>query len=200
MGQHRIPARSEEDATALPSGRVTHLCIIPRGAGVAAYVSELDLGLEGVIGDRHADMCRKADARTPWHPKGVTIANTRHVSIVSKEECAAIAALLGVPDVDAAMLSANLMVEGIPRLSALPPATRLRFPTGATIFVTDQNLPCRSPGRHIARLFKRPELELLFPQKARGRRGLVGIVERPGPVRLGDALMLIKPLSREPQE
>ncbi len=78
-------------------------------------------------------------------------------------------------------------------MSELPPATRLQFPTGATLLVTDQNLPCRAPGRALARRYGRSELEFLFPQRAGGLRGLVGIVEREGEARTGDLIKVIPP-------
>jgi MOSC domain-containing protein YiiM len=126
-------------------------------------------------------------------PGGSIIANTRQVTIVSAEECAALAGLLGIAQVDPALLGANLMVQGLPALSSLMPATRLQFPCGATIFVTDQNQPCRHPGRLLALQCGRSELQFVFPRVAGGRRGLVGIVEREGVVRTGDRFMVIEP-------
>jgi MOSC domain-containing protein YiiM len=156
-------------------------------------VERLDLTLTGIAGDRHAGATRRADARTPWHSRGTPIANTRHLSFVSVEECAEVAALLGIPAVDPALLGANLLLEGFPELSFLPPATRLQFPSGATIFVTEQNAPCVHPARKLAEAHGEPRLAALFPRAAIGRRGLVGLVEREGEVCTGDAVRLIAP-------
>ena len=156
-------------------------------------VEALDLTLIGIAGDRHAGATRLSDARTPWHARGTPIANTRHLSFVSVEECADVAALLGIPEVDAGLLGANLLLEGFPELSLLPPSTRLQFPTGATIFVTEQNAPCVHPARKLAEAFGQPRLAALFPKAAIGRRGLVGLVEREGLVRTGDPVRLISP-------
>ena len=154
-------------------------------------VEQLDLSLTGIAGDRHAGASRASDARTPWHTRGTPIANTRHLSFVSVEECADIAALLGIPEVDPGLLGANLLLEGFPELSFLPPATRLQFPSGATIFVTEQNAPCVHPARKLAEAYGQPRLAALFPKAAMGRRGLVGLVEREGVVRNGDTLRAI---------
>lgn len=156
-------------------------------------VEALALTLTGIAGDRHAGATRLSDARTPWHARGTPIANTRHLSFVSAEECAELAALMGIAAIDAALLGANLLLEGFPELSFLPPATRLQFPSGATIFVTEQNAPCVHPARKLAEAHSEPRLAALFPKAAIGRRGLVGLVERAGPVRTGDAVRVIAP-------
>ena len=156
-------------------------------------VETLQLTLTGIAGDRHEGQTRNADARTPWHARGTPIANTRHLSFVSVEECADVAALLGIPQVDASLLGANLLLEGFPELSFLPPATRLQFPSGATIFVTEQNAPCSHPARKLAAAHAQPRLAALFPKAAIGRRGLVGLVEREGLVRQGDPINVIAP-------
>jgi hypothetical protein len=160
---------------------------------VTRPVDALHLTLSGIAGDRHAGATRPSDARTPWHSRGTLIANTRQLSFVSVEECAEAAALMDIPEVDPALLGANLLLEGFPELSFLPLATRLQFPSGATIFVTEQNAPCIHPARKLAEAFGRPELAALFPKAAIGRRGLVGIVEREGVVREGDAVRVIAP-------
>jgi MOSC domain-containing protein YiiM len=173
--------------------RVTLLLISATPRAPSEPVAELQMRLNGIVADRHAGLMRSADARTPWHPRGAVIANTRQVTIVSAEECAALAGLLGIAQVDPGSLGANLMVQGLPALSSLMPATRLQFPSGATIFVTDQNQPCRHPGRLLALQYRRSELQFAFSRLAVGRRGLVGIVEREGGVRTGDHFMVIKP-------
>ena len=83
----------------------------------------------------------------PWFPKGTLVRNTRQVSIVSTEELALIAEALGVPQVLAAWLGANLELAGVPRLTQLPPGTRLFFPEDATLVVDGENEPCRTAGR-----------------------------------------------------
>ena len=167
---------------------VVSLMIADRGDFVTRSLPELALTLDGLAGDRHAGPVRAADARTPWHARGTPIANTRQLSIVSVEECAEIAALLEVEAVDPALLGANLVLEGIPELSLLAPATRLQFPSGAVEFVTEQNAPCRHPAEKLAEAHGRPRVAAGFARAAIGRRGLVGLVERGGTVAVGDAV------------
>lgn len=87
----------------------------------------------------------------PWHRRGTEVANNRQLSLLSVEECAEVAARLELPELDPRLLGANLLVEGIDDLSALPPATRLYFPSGATVFITGENGPCIHPGHRLAR-------------------------------------------------
>lgn len=164
---------------------------------VSEPVGEVELTLEGIVGDRHAGVTRRADGRTPFYPRGIAIRNSRQVSIVGEEELAALAAALRVPAVEAAWLGANLVLRGLPDLSALPPASRLFFPAEATIVVADENHPCVYPGKAIqARYPDRRGLGARFVPAARGRRGLVGWVERPGRIAVGDAVRIALPPPR----
>ena len=155
---------------------------------VTRSLSRLELTLNGIGGDRHAGLERGADARTPWHQRGTPIANTRQLSIVSVEDCAEIALLLEVDEIDPALLGANLVIGGFPQLSLMPPASRLQFPSGATVFVTEQNAPCRYPAEKLAAAHGRPRLVAGFARAAIGRRGVVAIVERAGTVEVGNAV------------
>lgn len=176
--------------------RIARLLVALGADFVAEPVERAPLGFGGFAGDRHAGVTRPSCSRTPWHPRGTPIANTRQVSIVSLEECADVAALLDVPEVDPRLLGANLVTEGVPALSALPPATRLRFPSGAVVFVTEENAPCRQPGAKLAAAHGRPGLAHRFATAAVGRRGLVGLVERPGDLAVGDSIEVRVPPPR----
>jgi MOSC domain-containing protein YiiM len=148
---------------------------------------EARVTFEGVAGDRHAGLTRPSDNRTPHYPRGTEIRNSRQVSIVSSEELAEIAALLGIPCVLPEWLGANLLIAGIPHLTQIPPSTRLFFAGGVVLVVDSENQPCISPGNvmqalhpHIANLAAR------FVKAAQGKRGIVAWVERPGAIREGD--------------
>ena len=176
--------------------RVTDVLLADGAGFVSRPVDRLELTFDGIAGDRHAGRLRPADARTPWHRRATPIANTRQVSILSQEECAEVAALLGVAAVDPALLGANLVLSGIASLSFLPPATRLQLPSGATVFVTEQNAPCRHPAAEVAAAHGDPKLAAAFVKAALGRRGLVGLVEREGVVAVGDEVACLAPHGR----
>lgn len=161
---------------------------------VATPVTQVRAELDGIAGDRHAGFTRRADNRTPFYPRGAVIGNNRQVSLVSVEELDTLAAVMGVPRIEAAWLGANLVVAGVPRLSKLPPATRLFFPGDATLVVTAENHPCAFPGKQLqARFPDVPGLDRAFPTHARGMRGLVAWVERAGTIRTGDTVRIALP-------
>ena len=176
--------------------RLTQLLLADGRDFVSRPIDRADLTFAGIPGHRHSGAAREADARTPWHPRGTPIANTRHVSIVSVEECALVAEALGLDSLDPALLGANIVIGDLDGLTQLPPATRLQFPSGATIFITEPNTPCRQPGRRIAKAHDAPGLEFAFVKAAVGLRGLVGLVEREGPITVGDAIRAIRPAYR----
>lgn len=158
-------------------------------------VERLDIGLDGIPGDRHIGWTRPADARVPWYPRGTPIGNERHVSVVSVEDLADIAEGMGLAEVRPEWLGANLVVEGVPRLSFLPRGARLHLPSGLALAVSDQNAPCRGPGRNIKAAYPDDPraLDLLFPKVAKRLRGLTLRVERPGAAVAGTAIEIRLP-------
>ncbi len=152
-------------------------------------VARLALGLDGIAGDRHGGFERRSSGREPWYPRGTPIRNGRHLSILSVEDLAEIARRLDVAAVDAASIGANLVVEGIPRLSMLPRGTRLVVGAVAALSVDDQNAPCRIAGRSLARHLDRAEIELGFAKVAQRLRGVVAAVDRAGEIAVGDEIV-----------
>ena len=141
---------------------------------------------DGFEGDRHSGPTLLAGSHSNRYPRGTEIRNDRQVSIVSVEELAKIREALEVPDLLPEWLGANLLVQGLPKLTQLPPATRLFFAQGATLVVAQANAPCATPGKLMRDHFNRPGLETLFPKAALGRRGVVAYVEKPGLIAAGD--------------
>jgi MOSC domain-containing protein YiiM len=188
-----------------PAGHVTSVFLADGDDFVSRSVKTLELTLEGVAGDKqHHGFTRPSGGREPWHKRGTQVANDRQLSVLCPDELAIVASRMEVPKVDAAWIGANLLISGIERLSFLPRGSRLMFPSGATIFVTDQNGPCRFSGASIARHYPEKQgLDLLFPKVAQGMRGFVAMVERAGLVHVGDEAKLMLPLRQwiyEPTE
>lgn len=162
---------------------------IGQGKEVATLVVDgVDLTLEGIPGDRHAGFVRPADVRVPWFRRGDPIRNERQLSIVSLEDLAEIAASLGVETIEPEWLGANLLVSGIPSFSFIPRGTRLFFPSGATLAVTDQNAPCRLAGRVVADHAGGERMAARFVDVSKRLRGVVAFVDRAGRVAAGDAI------------
>ena len=162
---------------------------------VTHSVSSLDLNYEGIEDDIHAGLTRKSGAREPWYERGTEMRNERQLSIVSVEELADISNDLNVGDVDPGWIGANLVFEGIPRMSFLPPRTLILFDHGVTLRVDGYNAPCRLAGGSIAKHAgkvsdeedpSRSQTALDFKEAGHMKRGLVAWVEREGVIRPGD--------------
>jgi hypothetical protein len=155
-------------------------------------VTQLTLTDDGIVGDRHAGRTLIAGPRQRGIVRGTRLDNHRQVSIVSAEENADIARALSLPVLDFTWLSANICLEGVKDLSALPRGSRLRFETGPCLTVTEPNEPCRKAGRVIATRMQ-AGLESRFVKAAWARRGLLAIVATPGILRLGTHVAIERP-------
>jgi hypothetical protein len=154
-------------------------------------VTSLTMGFDGVEGDYHAGPTRKSGGREPWYPRGTEMRNERQLSIVAADELAVAAAQMGIDRIEPAWIGANLVIDGIPLLSMLPPRTQLFFEGGVTLRIDGDNAPCRIAGASIAKNF--PDLDetslaLGFVKAAKRRRGVVAWVEKPGVIRNGEAV------------
>lgn len=160
---------------------------------VTAREPFVDIDLAGIPGDRHYGLLRKADSRQRIYPRGVLIANRRQLSVVSEEDCALIAAELGIAEVLPEWLGANLLIAGCPSLTLLPPGARLVFPSGAGLIGEGENQPCKAPGEQIALAVGQPELARRFTRAARKLRGIVCSVECAGRIACGDTVRIYLP-------
>jgi molybdenum cofactor guanylyltransferase len=170
--------------TKLPfQGKVETLLANPdRETGLEKQeVAELQLLLSGIDGDCHGGHTRLSDSRMlKQFKRGTVVKNARQVSILSVEELADIASLMGIPHLRPEWVGANLVTRGIPDLTLLPPSSRLQFPSGATIVIDIEDVPCRYPAGVIEK--HHPEPTVGFVKAARNKRGLVGWIEREGVV------------------
>lgn len=151
----------------------------------------LDLGFEGIAGDFHAGTTRRSGGREPWYGRGTEMRNERQISIVASDELRLIAAGMKLGEVKPDWIGANLVIDGVPRLSMLPSGTLMFFAGGVTLKVDGQNHPCRLAGRAVAENARMADHEagaLMFPKAAKRLRGLVAWVEKPGRVTRGEAV------------
>ena len=157
-------------------------------------VDSLSLTFEGIPGDVHSGMTRRSGGREPWYRRGTEMRNERQLSILAEDELAEVAAALDVPRVAPEWIGANMVLDGIANLSWLPPRTLLFFEAGVTIKIDGDNGPCRLSGRAIADHYTgRDDIELAFPKVAKGKRGLVAWVEKPGTVQRGETFRAMVP-------
>lgn len=156
-----------------------------------ASVETLELGFEGIPGDRHGGTTRPSGAREPWYPRDTAMRNERQLSLVCPDELARIADGMGIDQISPRWIGANILVSGVPGLSMLPAGTLMFFAGGATVKIDGQNAPCRYAGRAIAKRYPdREGLDLAFPRVGRRARGLVGWVEKPGQIAGGEAVKI----------
>ncbi len=155
----------------------------------------LSLTFDGIAGDCHSGRTHASDVRTiTQYQRGVEIANTRQLSILSQEDLTDIASNMGLDELPPEWLGANLVTRGIPDLSLLPPSTRLMFSSGATLIVDMENAPCRYVADVIEK--HRPGKGSAFVAAAQHKRGVVAWVEKPGDIALGDTIVLHVPPQR----
>lgn len=164
-----------------------YLALEPRSM-VSTAQPQIEAELAGLVGDRHYGFTRLSNGRWPWYPRGTEIRNDRQASIVSLEELAEVAAALGVPEIRPEWLGANLLTQGLPKLTQLPPNTRLFFPSGAALVVIAENFPCSDPARIIAEQTGVAEAARLFPKLGWHKRGLVAVIEHAGRLCPGDVV------------
>ena len=158
-------------------------------------VTSLSLDWDGPKGAAHSGRTRPSDSRVlQQHKRGTAIANVRQVSIVSQEEIDLIKTDMGLDHFDPAWLGANIVVEGLADFSHIPPSSRLQGENGTTLIVDMQNFPCHQIGMTIEK--DRPNQGKSFKEHAKGRRGVTAWVERPGPLTIGDQLVLHIPVQR----
>jgi len=161
---------------------------------VTTLQDQVQATFSGFDGDHHAGITRKSDSRTPHYPRGTEIRSDRQVSIVSVEELAIVSERMGLAEIRAEWLGANLLIQGIPNLTLLPPGTRFFFSAGATLVVTAENLPCRNAGKAIEQASGVDGIQDLFPKAGMHLRGVVACVEKPGVIKNGEDVRVETPL------
>ncbi len=160
-----------------------------------ARKDRVDISFDGIVGDCHAGRTYASDSRLlKQYKRGVPIANTRQLSVLTEEQLAEITAALEISRLEPEWLGANLVTSGIPDLTFLPPSTRMMFSSGATLIVDGENAPCRYVSDVINK--HHPGKGDPFPKVARHKRGLVAWVEKEGAISVGDEIVLHIPPQR----
>jgi len=174
-------------------GKVTEVLQAQGKDFVSQTVKSLKLTFGGIAGDFHEGLTRKSGGREPWYPRGTKMRNERQLSILSKEELSEIASNMNLEKLEPGWIGANLVFEGIAKLSYLPPRTLIMFDNGVTLRIDGYNAPCRLAGGSISRHIgeemvdhTRSDTALSFKDAAHMKRGLVAWVEREGEIRAGD--------------
>ena len=165
---------------------------------VTTPVEELVLTPEGIVGDRHYGYLRDSDTRVKHlYKKGTPVRNNRQWLGISRREIWEIAVNLGVSihSLTPELLGVNMLIDGIDRLSELPPLTHLVFSPHSyfeagrdedVVLVSYcQALPCAVAGKALVKPLSNDALEFGFPKAALGYRGLLGWVQKGGTIKPG---------------
>ena len=153
----------------------------------------LEFAFDGIVGDRHRGFTRAAWDLTDKQPGGTVRRNERQWSAVAHEDLAAVSAQLSLPAaLRAGDVAVNLSISGVPEFSRLPRGTVLAFDGGVVLIVEEYNPPCTRMSQHIADHYHSVNDEPLgkmdFIEASKFCRGLVGAVEVPGNVSIGEGV------------
>lgn len=161
----------------------------------SSTVERVNVTWAGFEGEDHGGVTRPACSRVKLqYPRGTEIRNTRQICILSQEELDAIAADMGLDTLDPRWLGANVVMQGIPDLTKMPPSSRVIFEGGVALVVDMENAPCRLAAESIEA--HRQGQGMSFPKHAQGRRGVTAWVERPGTIAVGERARLHIPPQR----
>jgi hypothetical protein len=179
------------------TGTITWLGrVLAKPAILASHpVDEVFAAFDGVEGEVHAGPTRASCSRvTGQYPRGTTIRNVRQFSVLGAEDLDQIAARMGIASLDPSLVGASMVIAGIPDFTHIPPSSRLQAAGGATLVVDMENRPCQLPAKGIEE--RHPGHGAAFKSAANGRRGVTAWVEREGPLRVGQTVVLHVPDQR----
>lgn len=175
---------------------------IPSQSLATQNIETAMLTFAGLDADSHKGLTRPACVRTRLqYEEGTTIRNVRQLTAIGVDELRAIEDAMSELAGDALpgpiepeWLGANMLIEGIPQLTWLPPNSRLIFDGGATITIDMENEPCSGPARIIDHHY--PGFGKYFVKAAMGRRGVTAWVECEGQIKAGAMCQLHCPPQR----
>ncbi len=152
-------------------------------------VDQIEALFSGPVGEDHGGLTRLSDSRVlSQYARNTVIRNTRQFSILGAEDLDAIAAEMGLSQLDPALLGATMVIRGIPDFTHLPPSSRLTCAGGASLVVDMENRPCTLPARPIEN--QHQGFGAKFKPAAMARRGVTAWVECEGILKVGMQLQL----------
>ena len=155
--------------------------------------TSLEFAFDGIVGDRHRGLTRNAWALTDKQPEGTERRNERQWSAVGQEDLDVVSEKLNlVAPLAAGDVAVNLSIEGVPDFSRLPRGTTLTFAGGVVLMVEEYNPPCIRMSHFVAEQYPTrngdPLADTDFIEASKFCRGLVGVVEVPGTVSVGESV------------
>ena len=125
------------------NGTVASLFLGATGTLSKEAQSSLKFAFDGIVGDRHRGLTRRAWEQTDKQPGGTERRNERQWSVVAQEDLDQVSQALGlVKSLSAGDVAVNLSISGIPDFSRLPRGTIFTFENGVVLMVEEYNPPC----------------------------------------------------------
>ena len=176
-------------------GTVASLFLGDSGTLSKTAQSSLKFAFDGIVGDRHRGLTRKAWEQTDKQPGGTERRNERQWSAVAQEDLDKVSQALSLAKpLSAGDVAVNLSVSGIPDFSRLPRGTIFNFEGGVVLMVEEYNPPCSRMSQYVAKGHEAaagvPLGEADFIEASKFSRGLVGVVEVPGVVSVGEGVSI----------
>ena len=174
-------------------GTVASLFLGARGTLSKAAQSSLEFALDGIVGDRHRGLTRKAWEHTDKQPGGTDRRNERQWSAVAQEDLDQASQVLSLTKpLSAGDVAVNLSISGVPDFSRLPRGTTLTFEGGVVLMVEEYNPPCSRMSQYVSESHEATTGMALgeadFIEASKFSRGLVGVVEVLGLVSVGEGV------------
>ena len=174
-------------------GTVASLFLGAAGTLSKSAQSSLEFAFDGIVGDRHRGLTRKAWEHTDKQPGGTERRNERQWSAVAQEDLDQASQVLSlIKPLSAGDVAVNLSIAGIPEFSRLPRGTTLTFEGGVVLMVEEYNPPCSRMSQYVSESHEAttgvPLGETDFIEASKFSRGLVGVVEVPGVVSVGEGV------------
>ena len=174
-------------------GAVTSLFLGDTGTLSKSEQASLEFAFDGIVGDRHRGLTRRAWEQTDKQPEGTERRNERQWSAVAQEDLNQVSQALGLArSLSAGDVAVNLSISGIPDFSRLPRGTIFTFEGGVVLMVEEYNPPCSVMSQYVSEGHETttgvPLEEAGFIEASKFSRGLVGVVEVPGVVSVGEGV------------
>ncbi len=177
-------------------GEVVSVHVGEKGVLSKAPMQNIKLDIDGIVGDRHRGFARKCWDANDKQVGGTLRRNERQWSAIAQEDLEEITEKLQLSEpLKASSVGVNICLKGIPNFSRLPRGTMLEFTSGAKLMVEEYNPPCSGISNFIAGSFSSNCNSGLSPTSfssaSKFTRGLVGVVEVPGIISIGDSVAVL---------
>ena len=132
-------------------GTVASLFLGDTGTLSKSAQSSLEFAFDGIVGDRHRGLTRKAWEQTDKQPGGTERRNERQWSAVAQEDLDQVSQVLSLTKpLSAGDVAVNLSILGIPDFPACRAARPSPSRKGVVLMVEEYNPPCKPVSQYVS--------------------------------------------------